>query len=357
MPNVARKINTASNVLKSFMNPRNITINVLLWVFCVSNIVGQTKPVTVNSNKGAVNKAKPYKSEIDKLAEKYSNSSKLLLNTSYGELEVESEIDFDANNKPQSVRISGRSNNMEAIVDLLTNEIAEKQKLGYKSIDNYIEPINSSLIKQTIFNKEQNVWNYKKQMTFFAVKYGCCQRQIVKTFSHGKEGTYETPDYWFSIEINDSIRIDRKGNPVRTTSHSYIQEKPKPSGVIKINLIKKDGVYMIPTLVNGIPMEFIFDTGASSVSISLTEAYFMLKGGKLTKKDVLGSEYFSDASGDISEGTKIILQEVKIGDRTLTNVEANVVHNLKAPLLLGLTALEKLGKVVFDMKSKTLHFE
>jgi len=62
-------------------------------------------------------------------------------------------------------------------------------------------------------------------------------------------------------------------------------------------------------------------------------------------------------SGDISEGTKIILQEVKIGDRTLTNVEANVVHNLKAPLLLGLTALEKLGKVVFDMKSKTLHFE
>lgn len=126
---------------------------------------------------------------------------------------------------------------------------------------------------------------------------------------------------------------------------------------LKINLVKRAGVYWVPVKVNGIPMEFIFDTGASSVSISLTEAYYMFKNGKLSRKDVLGKEYFSDANGNISEGTVIILREVKIGNRTLTNVQASIVHNLKAPLLFGQSALEKLGKVVFDAKNQTLLFE
>ena len=36
-------------------------------------------------------------------------------------------------------------------------------------------------------------------------------------------------------------------------------------------------VYTIPCKVNGLALNFIFDTGASSVSISKSEAIFMLK--------------------------------------------------------------------------------
>jgi len=40
---------------------------------------------------------------------------------------------------------------------------------------------------------------------------------------------------------------------------------------------KVNGVYTIPCKVNGIDMRFILDTGASNVTISLTEAKFLIK--------------------------------------------------------------------------------
>ena len=119
----------------------------------------------------------------------------------------------------------------------------------------------------------------------------------------------------------------------------------------------KNGVYYIPTEVNGYSMEFVFDTGASTVSISLAEAMLLYKNGKLQKTDILGSQYFSDANGDISEGTKIILRKIKIGNKILNNIEASVVHNLEAPLLLGQSAIKKLGKYTFDTNNNMLIFK
>jgi aspartyl protease family protein len=125
----------------------------------------------------------------------------------------------------------------------------------------------------------------------------------------------------------------------------------------KIKLINKGGVFYVPIKLNGVPMEFVYDTGASTVSISLSEAMYLYKNGKLAKSDVLGNQYFTDANGDISEGTKINLREIKIGNKTLYNVEASIVHNLKAPLLLGQSALKRFGKIVFDTKNQTLTLE
>jgi len=39
-----------------------------------------------------------------------------------------------------------------------------------------------------------------------------------------------------------------------------------------IKMEKQNGVYMIPVDINGVPIHFIFDTGASLISISSTEA-------------------------------------------------------------------------------------
>lgn len=51
----------------------------------------------------------------------------------------------------------------------------------------------------------------------------------------------------------------------------------------KIPLQKVGSLYYIPCKVNGLNMKFIFDSGASNVTISLTEALFMLKNNYLTK--------------------------------------------------------------------------
>ena len=108
------------------------------------------------------------------------------------------------------------------------------------------------------------------------------------------------------------------------------------------------GVYEVPCTINGLELKFIFDTGASDVTISSVEASFMLKNNFLSKDDVRGKEYFSTATGEIHEGTKINLREIKIGDAVLKNVEASVVKNQQAPLLLGQSVLERFGTITID---------
>jgi aspartyl protease family protein len=124
-----------------------------------------------------------------------------------------------------------------------------------------------------------------------------------------------------------------------------------------IKMIEINGVYQIPIEVNGVQMSFIFDTGASSISISFTEANFLFKQGKLQKTDIIGKQKFMDANGDISEGTVINLKEVKIGTRVLYNVEASVVNNINAPLLLGQSALDRFGKISIDYNKNEIIFE
>jgi tetratricopeptide (TPR) repeat protein len=106
--------------------------------------------------------------------------------------------------------------------------------------------------------------------------------------------------------------------------------------------------------VNGLNLKFIFDTGASDVSISMTEATFMLKNDYLSENDILGKSKYQDANGNISEGVNIVLKEIEIGGLKLYNVKASVVTNIKAPLLLGQTAISKLGVVQLDLEANTL---
>lgn len=134
-------------------------------------------------------------------------------------------------------------------------------------------------------------------------------------------------------------------------------ERPESGEKTVVKMEKINGVYQIPVEVDGVKMFFIFDTGASIISISETEANFLWKQGKLTKDDIKGTANFSDANGDISEGTIIVLSTVKIGDRTLKNIESSVVHNLNAPLLFGQSALSEFGKISIDNNRGEITFE
>ena len=117
---------------------------------------------------------------------------------------------------------------------------------------------------------------------------------------------------------------------------------------IKIKMNYESGIYTIPCTVNGLDLKFIFDTGASNVTISLTEALFMVKNGYLNVEDIYGSSYAQLANGEIVENTEIVLKEIIIGGLPLYDVKASIVHESAAPLLLGQTAISKLGKIQLD---------
>uniref|UniRef100_UPI0025C61930 retropepsin-like aspartic protease family protein n=1 Tax=Flavobacterium sp. UBA6046 TaxID=1946552 RepID=UPI0025C61930 len=115
-----------------------------------------------------------------------------------------------------------------------------------------------------------------------------------------------------------------------------------------IQLERKNGAYIVPCKVNGVPMNFIFDTGATDVTISLTEAEFLFKQGLLKENDIKQSIKYQTASGELRKGTKINLREIEISGLTLHNVSTTIVHEQNAPLLLGMSALNQLGKIEIE---------
>ena len=130
----------------------------------------------------------------------------------------------------------------------------------------------------------------------------------------------------------------------------------KVRGHAKVHMTKEGGVYLVPITVNGLSLRFIFDTGASSISLSSAEAMVMLRQGKISKEDIVGQQQFQDATGGVSVGTIIRLRTVEIGGIVLENVEATVVENIQAPLLLGQSALNKFGKVTINYNNNTIEF-
>lgn len=128
-------------------------------------------------------------------------------------------------------------------------------------------------------------------------------------------------------------------------------------GSNKIKMKSENGVYKIPIFINDTKMYFIFDTGASDITISATEAMFLYKQGTLQEEDILGTQKYQIADGSISEGTIINLRTVKIGNKTLKNVKASIIHNMDAPLLLGQSALARFGSVSIDYKKNEITFD
>ena len=112
-----------------------------------------------------------------------------------------------------------------------------------------------------------------------------------------------------------------------------------------IPMIEERGVYKIPCEINGLKVKMIFDTGATSVSISESLAEMMLDNGYILKSDVLGKTKSIIADGSIIELTNVVLRSIKIGNIKLSNIHAVIAHRQNAPLLFGQSAIQMLGEI------------
>lgn len=151
-------------------------------------------------------------------------------------------------------------------------------------------------------------------------------------------------------EYQDLISEYKAKYTINDTQEHILQENIE----VEIPFTKANSVTEVQCTINGLPLHFVFDTGASDVTMSMVEATFMLKNKYLTPLDVVGKQNYLTADGNVSEGTIINLKSVKIGDLELTNVRASVVKSQNAPLLLGQSVLGRLGKIEIDNEKRVI---
>ncbi len=100
---------------------------------------------------------------------------------------------------------------------------------------------------------------------------------------------------------------------------------------------------MAPVHINGvITLNFVLDTGASTVILTEDVIGTLLRAGSLQKSDFIASQTYTLANGTQHTGAQVVLRTLKLGTRVFTNVVAGVVP-AGGNLLLGQNILGNLG--------------
>lgn len=126
------------------------------------------------------------------------------------------------------------------------------------------------------------------------------------------------------------------------------------SAQVTITMEQDGGVYKVPCVVNGAKMKFIFDTGAATVCLSESMAEYLLDNDYISKDDIIGLGASQVADGRIVDHVKINLKDIEIAGLHLKDVEAIVVEGQRAPLLLGQSAIQKIGRVSIEGNKLTI---
>lgn len=165
---------------------------------------------------------------------------------------------------------------------------------------------------------------------------------------------------------NDSIYTNKKTNEADPFApKSNPPKSPTPSTYTSgnrknvVTMIKSaDGTYEIPVQINGVlKIKFVFDSGASDVSISPDVALTLMKTGTVTKSDFIGTQRYQFADGTTAESKVFIIKELQIGNKKVTNVRASISNSVEAPMLLGQSVLQKFGKFTIDNNVHTITIE
>lgn len=137
-----------------------------------------------------------------------------------------------------------------------------------------------------------------------------------------------------------------KNNVAKAAAKSEASGEP---AVVEVSFSKnRGGTLSVPCTVNGLPLTYIFDSGAADVTISLVEANFMLRNGYLKKSDIGDRMVGSGADGGLIGGTTINIRSITFGGVTLKDVKATIIETQTAPLLMGQTAMNRYGTATID---------
>jgi clan AA aspartic protease (TIGR02281 family) len=156
--------------------------------------------------------------------------------------------------------------------------------------------------------------------------------------------------------LNSMKNVINSENKLSTYDESMGSSKAYiPSGSTVLIMKKINSIYYVPCKINGLKADFVFDTGAGMISLSSNFAEQLIEMGRLSEKDIIGNADSKIADGSISQVLIANIKDVEIGGLHLYNVKAAINEQQNAPLLLGQSAIEKLGRITIDGYKLIIH--
>jgi aspartyl protease family protein len=142
----------------------------------------------------------------------------------------------------------------------------------------------------------------------------------------------------------------------KTTDLTLKSMNTTPTNNVVIKMVKrKDDIYEIPVEVNGVlKINFIFDSGASDVSVAPDVASTLIKTGTVSVDDFVGTQEYLFADGTTASSKVFVLKSLKIGSKIVYNVRASISNSIDAPMLLGQSVLQRFGRFSIDNNAHTI---
>lgn len=242
-------------------------------------------------------------------------------------------------------------------VDVNISKAIEWYEIGIKKGDVYAMVNLGCLYSKGIdgINDEKKAFSLFKESAEKGCNYG--QRMLGFAYYKGlgppKDG--DLAIYWLTKAKDNGDELASKSLPhikLVVESEKEHQSKQVSNGktphVVTLMMTKRNQVYYVPCKINGLMADFIFDTGAGMVSLSASFIEKLKKQGLISKGDFVGQTKTRLADGRLQTSSVVNIKDVEIGGLHLKNVNATIKKQQDAPLLLGLSAIEKLGSVTIS---------
>lgn len=148
------------------------------------------------------------------------------------------------------------------------------------------------------------------------------------------------------LEATDKIEAETSAPPPSVASATISpvqapQKKPLPNKSAVLRQ-KDDGHYWGLADVDGFPVDFMVDTGASVVVLTFQDA----KRLRL-KPEELDYKWKISTAGGQTKGASVLLESIRIGGVEIENVEAMILRDGLEQNLLGMSFLSQLYSYEF----------